>query len=128
MKSRKEMINDDFTRPGMKLSYYAAYYKNDEPLGIGIRIEDENTVEKVSQLVINLLYKYEEEWETCSEEQKQIMVSQMFKQLDDWGREKTSLDKIRIMAMANIQFLEMQSLLKTDEHNGCIMGFLPAKS
>jgi len=125
MASRKEIINADFTRPVMKLSYYAAYYKNDDPFGIGIRIEDENTVAKVSQLEINLLYKYEEEWETCSEEQKQLMASEMFKQLDEWGREKTSLDKIGIVAIANIQFLEMQSLLKTDEHNGCMMGFLP---
>ena len=105
MESKTEMIKNNFSRPGMRLGYFAAYYKNDKPKGIGIKIEDQKTVETISNNVIEIMIELEEKWQHYSEDQKKQMITEMFQQLDLWGREQTPLNQIGVPAIANILFL-----------------------
>ncbi len=101
-----------------KLYALHAFYRNDEPHGVGITITHE--VGDLDGMFAMLKESYDAMWEEAEEEDTtDELIADLFSQLQGIGASKPITDvKKMLMVIGNVYLLEKVGALTTDDYNG----------
>ena len=106
----------------LKLKTVAAFWKNDKPEGIGVRVDDPISLNHFEKC----LDDYRKVFDSQPDREKCIRV--MFEQLEVIFSDKTDLNLalnrgLLFVTVANIWLLEELGALESNEFNGCIFSY-----
>lgn len=101
-----------------KLLYLHAFYRNDEPTGVGITLTYE--VGDIDAIFNLLKESYDAMWEEAEEEDStDELIADLFGQLQAVGHSKPIADvKKMLMVVGNVYLLEKAGALTVDKFNG----------
>ena len=100
----------------------SAFWRNDQPDGIGVTITDEAFTVPLTEIMDEIMENYWQMWvEAENEGTTDELVSDLVAQLTDVSRRRESLDiSDAVWVIGNIWLLERVGYIKADEYNGCV--------
>jgi len=107
-----------------RLLSISAFYRNDEPNGIGITLRDEaGDLTEIFQLLKD---SYDAMWEESeNDNETDTLTADLFEQLQAIGQSKPITDpKKMLLVIGNVYLLERVGALITDEFNGLQFAYL----